>query len=90
MYNGQLNVMPPSSLSKISQALQAGFPSPTSPGTLTNWRGLGMATNHDSDRIYAKKALCGGTPHSSTVNCVFSGLDELYPASGMTAVIVEF
>lgn len=54
-YNGNLNVIPPNQLSSISAKLQTGYPAPTSPATLSNWRGPQSAkTYQDSDRIYAK------------------------------------
>ena len=38
-YNGQLNVIPPSQLSSISQAFQTQIALPTSAGIANNWRG---------------------------------------------------
>ena len=37
MYNGQLNVIPPSRFSSVSQSFQQGYPLPNLPGTQFNW-----------------------------------------------------
>lgn len=50
MYNGQLNVIPPSQLSSISNFFGSHYARPTGPGVTNNWIGLAAPTTIDKDQ----------------------------------------
>ncbi len=84
-YGGQLNVVPPSRLSKISQFFMNDIAKPTSPGVASNWVGAANPSATQTDTWNLKVDHSIGERHRfsfSVERMFFLGVPELSGVSG--------
>jgi len=63
IYNGQLNVIPPSKFSSISQYFQTSYAAPTGSGITNNWVGFARENAIDKDQLSFKIDETVGEKH---------------------------
>jgi hypothetical protein len=89
MYNGQLNVIPASRFSSVSQAFQQGYPLPTLPGTQLNWVGSNARAPYNIDKFSIKVDQQFGDRHHLSIGYDQSLRDDRVNAGPAFAPVLQ-